>query len=1013
MTIRSLFVGLTGLTAMGHNIDVIGNNIANVNTVGYRASRASFDDIFYQTLSSGIGASGTRGGVNPVQFGTGVKLGSVDKIFTQGSPETTGRLLDLAVMGDGFFVLRDGDGSEKSNEFLTRAGNFSLDNEGFLVDPASGYRLIGQTADENGMLETSKSLGPLQIDDNRKSLAQTTNIVRAGGNFDSSVGDNSPVSQALNTSNLLGIFDAKGEPMGLINGDVIKFETGFLNLNNPPVGVDNPVELTKQNINDRGEGVIMTITATTTIADLQEAFTDFFSGIITEITPGVASGIDVNFNSSGAFEFSNSGKNSLKGIRIGLDARNTETEPPVDANRLIGNLFVNEGDPDFTKTLNVGATEVVSTNSVRQADRNTSIDVFDSLGASHTVSVGLAADTSQPAAIKETILGELRDSEGRFLIPDGIVPPKIELLEPQNDPASNTATFTARQVSNIVATQGVFSYNDANGNLIAIRVSDGALSINGGTFNVPTNDAIRAVFDDNDINVTGNEFLNIPSKNVEGGLIGDEGFTENTTLEIVRSNIEKRINSSIQRIADNIVDLDPDDLPAEFISPNVSGLLAEPATELEFKVILTDDGSFQFETTGGNMGASALPDSDARTASLIAAAGGEDNMGMVLDLAAKTRSIRVSTLDTTTDPATEDQEIDIDNTDVDKKVTGFLKDATADEIFGSDLTKVFSIGNTDFGPLVEGDPSLAEPTGINDSGVHLVALSSGTFFEMEDAAGAPEYFSETDAFDPEVTAFRALFNQRGYGIAADFDGETGVDRTEGVPIGIVAKAGSGNVFTSNTIHQDGLTRNTVNFQAVVPNDARKPPQGTTGSLYFDNTGRFDQYGSSNTPNISFDYDDNDPQNGGAREVKFEMDLSGITQFDSNHTAQLQSQDGRPVGMLDNVAITANGEIMGLFTNGDSQTLGKVMLATVTNEGGLVQQGNTLFQYRDGDNSGERRFVEADSEAGTIESGSLELSNVDLAAEFTKLIVAQRAYQANARIITTGDQILTEIVSLKR
>ena len=1013
MTIRSLFVGLTGLTAMGHNIDVIGNNIANVNTVGYRASRASFDDIFYQTLSSGIGATGTRGGVNPVQFGTGVQLGSVDKIFTQGSPETTGRLLDLAVMGDGFFVLRDGDGDEKSNEFLTRAGNFSLDNEGFLVDPASGYRLIGQTADENGDLETSKSLGPLQIDENRKSLAQTTNIVRAGGNFDAGIGDSSPVSPALNTSNLMGLFDESGEPMGFVNGDVIKFETGFLSLNDPPVGIDNPVELTKQNIHERGEGVLLTITATTTVNDLKEAFNDYFSGIITEITPGVASGIDVNFNSAGSFEFSNTSKNSITGIRIGLDARNTEVDPPVDANRLIGNLFVNEDDEDFTKTLNVDAEAFVKTNSVRQADRNTSIDVFDSLGASHTVSVGLASDTSQPAAIKETVLGELRDSEGRFLIPDGIVPPKIEYLDAINDPTTNTATFTARQIDNIVATQGVFSYNDANGNLIGLRVSDGAISINGGSFNEPTNAAITDVFDDNEINVTGNEFLNVAGKNVDGGLLGDEGFTESTTLEVIRSNLEKRINTSIQRVADNLAGIDPTLLSADFDSPNVSGLLGEPASDLEFKVILTDEGSFRFETTGGNMGASALPDSDARTASLIAAAGGEESMGMVLDLAAKTRSIRVSTLDPTTDPATEDQEIDIDNTDVDKKITGFLKDATSDELFGSDLTKIFSIGNTDSGPLVEGDPSLAIPTGINDSGVHLVALSSGALFEMEDAAGAPEYFSEFDAFDPEVSAVRALFNQQGYGIAADFDGVTGVDRSEGVPVGIVVKAGAGNEFTTNTIHQDGLTRNTVNFQAVVPNDSRKPPQGTTGSLYFDNTGRFDQYGANNTPNISFDYDDNDPQNGGAREVKFEMDLSGITQFDSNHTAQLQSQDGRPVGMLDNVAIAANGEIMGLFTNGDSQTLGKIMLATVTNEGGLVQQGNTLFQYRDGDNSGERRFVEADSEAGSIESGSLELSNVDLAREFTKLIVAQRAYQANARIITTSDQILTEIVSLKR
>lgn len=1012
MTVRSLFVGLSGLTAMGQNIDVIGNNIANVNTVGFRSSRASFDDIFYQTLYSGTGATATRGGINPREIGTGVKLGSVDKIFTQGSTQSTGRLLDLAINGDGFFVLRDGAGDEKSTEYLSRAGDFSLDDQGFIVDPGTGYHLIGQTADSNGDLETTKAPGALQIDSNRKSLAQATTKVSASGNFDASVGDGTDVSAALSTSNLLGLFDENGEPMGLVNGDVIRFDSGYLQLNDPPIGTDNPVNLTQYDANGKGEGVILTITSTTTVADLQDALTNFFSGTVNTISPGTASGIDVNYNTDGAFEFSNSSKNALKGIQIGLSTREGEADPPKDSTRLIGNLFVNEGDPDFTKTLNVGAGQVVTTNQARQADRNTSIDIYDSLGASHSITVGLAADTHQPAAIKETTVDQLRDDQGRFLIPDGIVPPKVEILDAQNDTATNTATFTARQVSNIVATQGVYSYADTNGNLIALRLTDGAISINGGAFNAPTNAALSAVFTANEIDVTGSQYLNVPSSTNQGGLLGSDGFTASTTLETIRENLEERINSSIQKIASNLVNLDPATLPPEFIMPNVSSALAEPATKPEIKVILSDDGSFTFASSGGSLGASQLPDTDVRTQNLIAAAGGADNMGLSLDLAAKTRSIRISTLDSTTTPPTADQEIDIDNTDAANQVTGFIKNATAEEIFGADLSKAFTIGNTDTGPLTAGDPTLNPPTGVNDSGVQLVAMSSGTLYQSGTTA-APEYFSEYNAFEPETTAFQALFNQRGYGIASNFDGTAGVDRAAGVPVGIVAREGINNAFETNTIHQNGQTQNTVNFQAVVPNDARQAPQGTTGSLYFDSSGRFDSYGSGSEPNIAFDYDYNDPQNGGARELKFNLDLSGITQFDSNHTAQLQSQNGRPIGQLDSVSIASNGEIMGLFTNGDSQTLGKILLATVTNEDGLVQKGNTLFMARDGDNSGDRIFVEADLEGGSIESGSLELSNVDLAQEFTNMIVAQRAYQANTRVITTADAILQEVVNLKR
>lgn len=1012
MTVRSLFIGLSGLTAMGQNIDVIGNNIANVNTVGYRSSRASFDDIFYQTLYSGTGATGSRGGVNPREIGTGVKLGSVDKIFTQGSSQSTGRLLDLMINGDGFFVLRNGAGDDKSKEYLTRAGDFSLDNQGYIVDAGTGYRLIGQTADKNGALETTKAPGALQIDSNRKSAAQATTEVSASGNFDASVGEGTDVSAALSTSNLLGLFSEKGEPMGLVNGDVIKFDTGYLQLNNAPTGVDNPIDLSKYNGNSKGEGVIMTITSTTTVSDLQEALTNFFSKTVSGVTPGSASGIDVNYTTEGTFQFSNSGKNALEGIRIGLATRNGEADSPTDSNRLLGNLFVNDGDPDFTKTLNVGAGEVVTTNKARQADRNTSINVYDSLGASHSITVGLAADTSQPAAIGETTVDELRDDEGRFLLPNGIVPPKVEILKAANDTATNTATFTARQISNIVVTQGIYSYTDTNDNLIALRLTDGGVSINGGAFNVPTNAALSTVFTNNEIDVTGSQYLNVPSATNEGGLLGSDGFTASTTLETIRQNLEERINSSIKKVSANLANLDPATLPAEFVMPNVSSAISAPATTPEIKVVLTDDGSFRFESVGGSLGASQLESADTRTQNLITAAGGEDKMGLSLDLAAKTRSIRVSTLDSTSTPATADQEIDNDNTDAAKSVTGFIKNATAAEIFGTDLSKAFTIGNTDTGPLTEGDPTLNPPTGVNDSGVQLVALSSGSYYESGTTA-APEYFSEYAAFKPETTAFRALFNQRGYGLAANFDGNNGVDLPAGVSIGVAAKEGAANTFETNTIHRDGKTQNTVNFQAVVPNDARQAPQGTTGTLYFDSTGRFESYGNGSEPNIAFDSDYNDPQNGGARELKIKLDLSGITQFDSAHTAQLQNQDGRPVGQLDNVSIASNGEIRGNFTNGDSQTLGKILLATVTNEGGLTQVGDTLFTYRNGDNSGDRIFVEADLEGGSIESGSLELSNVDLAQEFTNMIVAQRAYQANSRVITTADAILQEVVNLKR
>ncbi|MBD3265614.1 flagellar hook-basal body complex protein [bacterium] len=322
----------------------------------------------------------------------------------------------------------------------------------------------------------------------------------------------------------------------------------------------------------------------------------------------------------------------------------------------------------------------------------------------------------------------------------------------------------------------------------------------------------------------------------------------------------------------------------------------------------------------------------------------------------------------------------------------------------------------------DGDPTAAVPDGIDDSGVELIDLSSGVIpddqIDDTNVGTAPgldntvENFNGYQAFTPETTAFFSLFNQRGYGNASNFDGTAGVDRPTGVPVGVVAKHDDTSAFEMNAILQQGITRSTVNYQAVVPNDYRSTPTQNTGALIFDSTGRFVTYDDgTEPPTISFDPDATDPEFGGVSALSFKLDMSGITNFSAEHTAQLQSQDGRPIGLLDNVSISSTGDVMGIFTNGDTQTLGQILLANVTNEDGLLQSKNTMFTA--GPNAGDRIFVEAGVEGGTISSGTLELSNVDLAQEFTNLIVAQRAYQANARVITTGDQILTEVVSLKR
>ncbi|HBT20165.1 MAG TPA: flagellar basal body rod protein FlgG [Peptococcaceae bacterium] len=132
---RSMFAAVSALRNHQTRMDVIGNNIANVNTVAFKSSRVTFQDVFYQTLNGGSAPSDTRGGINPRQVGTGMTLGTIDTSFTQGNVQPTGIGTDLMIQGDGFFVVGNADGTEI---YYTRAGVFGFDSDGNLINKTNG-----------------------------------------------------------------------------------------------------------------------------------------------------------------------------------------------------------------------------------------------------------------------------------------------------------------------------------------------------------------------------------------------------------------------------------------------------------------------------------------------------------------------------------------------------------------------------------------------------------------------------------------------------------------------------------------------------------------------------------------------------------------------------------------------------------------------------------------------------------------------------------------------------------
>src|SRR5581483_6448828 len=147
---RSMFAAISGLKNHQTFMDVVGNNIANVNTTGFKQSRVTFQDILSQTVRNASGPQGGLGGVNPEQVGLGTLIGGIDTIQTQGTLQSTGKLTDMAIQGDGYFVMNDG----KQN-FFTRDGSFDLGTDGTLVNPSSGLHVMGWMPDATGTINTA------------------------------------------------------------------------------------------------------------------------------------------------------------------------------------------------------------------------------------------------------------------------------------------------------------------------------------------------------------------------------------------------------------------------------------------------------------------------------------------------------------------------------------------------------------------------------------------------------------------------------------------------------------------------------------------------------------------------------------------------------------------------------------------------------------------------------------------------------------------------------------------
>lgn len=225
---RSLYSGISGLKNHQTRMDVVGNNIANVNTVGFKAGRATFQDSLSQQIAGATRPGGLGegvGGTNPLQIGLGAGVASVDTLHSQGNLQTTGLTTDLAIEGSAFFVVGDG-----VNQFYTRNGSFSLDANGQLVMPSSGLVLQGMNADDDGMFPATAVVDNITIPFNTQAPARATTVVQFGRNLDADSMAQGTITyskrfltNAALTEDYSGLYNSTGKSLGMQVGDTLRF----------------------------------------------------------------------------------------------------------------------------------------------------------------------------------------------------------------------------------------------------------------------------------------------------------------------------------------------------------------------------------------------------------------------------------------------------------------------------------------------------------------------------------------------------------------------------------------------------------------------------------------------------------------------------------------------------------------------------------------------------------------------------------------------------------------------
>lgn len=950
--LRSLSTGISGLKAQQTAIDVIGHNIANASTTAYKTGRVNFTSLLSQSLRFGSAPNGAQGGTDPRQVGLGVQVGGVQHNFSDGPRRATGIATDLALEGNGFFMLAGGRGRA-----FTRDGTFSLNSVGELVDPNSGYRVQGWMADPSPANEISTAAGATDFVINNTG-STTTNIRIPLGEL--------RIARQTTSVVFGGNLNSGGEIADM--GTILESDAMF----------------------ERVGGLLVPAGENTLLENLVRTSDGTPSGTVIEL--GLTPGATINLKAQ-------------VGGRL-VDRTFTVGAPMPEGGLTLGGLR------DFIR----GGLGVYKSGAPGQ-------EAYSSI-RSHAMNGEEMAQTLAQAGERGFATLNLDGVANGDLITIGTqtFTAGVDFVVGPDDAVTASNLATAINLDPLMAAQLTASVIAPTGGPVQVQLAlrnagPSTLGITGSASFVQSTGAIRLG------TTTGSAIVDGDRVGISDG-VTTYLFEFDGDGAVTPGRIAVAIGNTPAETARNLADA----IAASPLGPMFSlAVLGEtvrltdmrgPGAAIESDAFL-DAG----QTVSANAGAVTLEESNPF--------GGQFSGD---GAAADSFMLGVTQFNNGTQAASiRDSEVDFIAAGVQ---VGDLIRFTTGTLAGT-IARVAAVGQRADGTLdrnaitFEWESARDRAPSATDSLSYFIHEAAGVDIGVQSLVNPNIPPNGQDPASPAGTlriAGNVGFGNRITNLELNIKGSHGAQKLTSFTELSAARGESFN--TTVTVYDSLGNPRQVNFTffyearsdadpafryIAVSNDQVVAPGQPHDLVVGSGVLRFDTYGqlmdTTSADALSLQLSDL----GANTPLNFSMDFSTMSSYAAEGNRNLsdvymERQDGYEAGTLIDFSIAENGVVQGLFSNGLVRSIAQVAVARFANPNGLEAIGDNMFG--EGVNSGEAVIGEAGQGGrALIRSGFLEESNVELAEEFTNLITSQRAFQANARTISTASQLLQELVNL--